>query len=113
MSRSVTFHDFCNPTAAEEEAFLRNARFGRGGFRGCDLPTTPEDELPPENEEPTENNHRRGLLHSSTFSSWLQLLISKKRRGNILSFSQRRSFMRPSISLCKFCLKKNELSSFI
>lgn len=102
MSRSVTFHDFCNPTAAEEEAFLRNARLNRGGFRGCDLPTTPEDESPQNVDDTTQNGNRRGLLSNSTFSSWLQLLLSKKRAGNILSFSQRPSFMRPSISLCKF-----------
>uniref|UniRef100_A0A7E4W8L4 cyclin-dependent kinase n=1 Tax=Panagrellus redivivus TaxID=6233 RepID=A0A7E4W8L4_PANRE len=96
MSRSATFHDFCNPTAAEEAAFLQNARLGRV-FR--DLPSTPEDELPPEDESESENGHRRrGILPSSTFSSWLQLLMSKKRRS-IMSFSQRPPFMRPSISL--------------
>jgi serine/threonine protein kinase len=101
MSRSATFHDFCNPTAAEEAAFLRNVQLGRG-FRGCDLPSTPEDDLPQEENSSSENGHSsnsssRLLAANNTFSSWLQLLLSKKRRGN--AFSQRPSFMRPSISL--------------
>ena len=110
MSRSATFHDFCNPTAAEEAAFLRNVQVGRGAFRGCDLASTPEDELPPDDSSiPGNGQHRRNnLLANNTFSSWLQLLLSKKRRGNLMSFSQRPSFMRPSISLCKY----NKLSIF-
>uniref|UniRef100_A0A914Z4M5 cyclin-dependent kinase n=1 Tax=Panagrolaimus superbus TaxID=310955 RepID=A0A914Z4M5_9BILA len=103
MSRSATFHDFCNPTAAEEAAFLRNVQSGRGAFRGCDLASTPEDDLPLSegggDNSSVNGQHRRNLLANNTFSSWLQLLLSKKRRGNIMSFSHRPSFMRPSISL--------------
>jgi cyclin-dependent kinase 16 len=103
MSRSATFHDFCNPTAAEEAAFLRNVQLGRGGFRGGDLPSTPEDDLPLSegggDTSSVNGQHRRNLLANNTFSSWLQLLLSKKRRGNIMSFSHRPSLMRPSISL--------------
>jgi hypothetical protein len=66
MSRSATFHDFCNPTAAEEAAFLRNVQLGRGGFRGGDLPSTPEDDLPLSegggDTSSVNGQHRRNLL---------------------------------------------------
>lgn len=99
MTKSVTFHDFCE-VLEEDEIQLDMMSLSQRKISEEDIYEDDEDEqttrsLHTSSSTKQRHTNRRGLPLNSSFSSWLQLFLSKKRRNPGIRV------MRPSVSLCK------------
>lgn len=125
LTKSVTFHDFCDirqRIAKSEATVLEEEDEHEYELEGESLSSTPtqhSNSSSPasqletamkgaklENGKEKKKVNRRGLPLNNSFSSWLQIFLSKKRRnggfGDRGSFSEARlASIRPSVSLCK------------
>lgn len=123
LTKSVTFHDFCDirqriakndATVLEEEdedEYEEEAESSSSTQHSNS--SSPASQLEPamegaklENGKEKKKVNRRGLPLNNSFSSWLQIFLSKKKRnggfGDRGSFSEARlASIRPSVSLCK------------
>jgi hypothetical protein len=122
LSKSVTFHDFCElrnrlnrhqepvDECSEEEEEEEEEEEDVATTSSAQQSPAPSDNSSTNTTTTTSNDkqkktNRRGLPLNTSFSSWLQLFLSKKRRNG--TFSERcgggaqLASIRPSVSLCK------------
>lgn len=132
MTKSVTFHDFCEIRQRlaknenqvleeeefedEEEASTSSNQHSNTSSPASNLNSTSNSNINGlKNVHVSGNNEkkehkkvkRRGLPLNNSFSSWLQIFLSKKRRNGTFadrgSISEARmASIRPSVSLCRF-----------
>lgn len=88
LSKSATFHDFCESPPSSHNDAIRDTEIDHGGV---------DDDADDDEAEPAPPVRRNYVTKSasatSSFANWLSLFVSKKRTH--------RSFIRPSMSLCK------------
>jgi hypothetical protein len=119
LTKSVTFHDFCDirqRIAKSEAAVLEeedeyeedssSTQHSNSSSPASQLETAMKGANLAENGKEKKKVNRRGLPLNNSFSSWLQIFLSKKRKnggfGDRGSFSEARlASIRPSVSLCK------------
>lgn len=95
LSKSATFHDFCESPTSRNEA-MRDTVADHGGDDEDDDAAGDDPGALAQRAAAVRRNHHvtKSASATSSFANWLSLFVSKKRTH--------RSFIRPSMSLCEF-----------